>query len=676
MRTSKGSTQPIKPKRMFQTFNNSIAVEVDWFIGNLVTESNYKQLVSRKKIVKLQSGGNGRKALIDYETLPEKFKQKIIELVGSPHKKVKQNAFNDFLINDLSAVNFFNTYTLSNGEGLPQKNISEYVANANILNAVTQVLGNLRVRSKALGGKSTGAWERISELIQALPQHTYPHSLPENHRRLKEKYQNYINDGYQSLIHKGFCNNNSEKINDDAKLWILSRWADQVNKCASTRQLFNEYNKRAAELGWKLLESDQTIFNYLHHEEVKHLWWGHRYGELKAKEKFMYQQSTILPTMRDSLWYSDGTKLNYFYMDEDGKVATCQVYEVMDAFSEVLLGYHISKTENFEAQFNAYKQALKTSGFRPYQIGYDNQGGHKKLQNGDFLQKLSRLSINTQPYNGKSKTIENAFGRFQEQILKQDWFFTGQNITAKKQESKANNEFILANKSNLPTLKEIEEVYKRRRAEWNNAKHPKTGVARMEMYLNSVNPEAKEVAIWDMIDLFWITRPKPVMLTAYGLSFKESKVEYQYMVYDADGYPNQQWLQQNIDKKFVIKYDPDDMTIIQVFEQTPNGLRFETAMTTKVQIHRGKQEQLPGEMEFYAGTQQRINEARIETRNKMEEILRQHGATAEQQGLISPNIKGLESAKRKSKNDYGKHLKRESELVPVIDENEHWSKLI
>lgn len=59
--------------------------------------------------------------------------------------------------------------------------------------------------------------------------------------------------------------------------------------------------------------------------------------------------------MRDALWYGDGTKLNLYYLGEDGKVRTTMVYEVMDAYSEVLLGYHISDAEDYEQQYHAYR---------------------------------------------------------------------------------------------------------------------------------------------------------------------------------------------------------------------------------------------------------------------------------------------------------------------------------
>lgn len=54
--------------------------------------------------------------------------------------------------------------------------------------------------------------------------------------------------------------------------------------------------------------------------------------------------------MRDALWYGDGTKLNLYYRNEQGKMCTTGVYEVMDAYSETLLGYDIAPNENFDCR--------------------------------------------------------------------------------------------------------------------------------------------------------------------------------------------------------------------------------------------------------------------------------------------------------------------------------------
>lgn len=659
---------------MFEFHGNTLCIQGGWLIeSGILSKVTYQNLTLRNSLRVVRRACRGTAALVEFDSMRSDIKAKVIEITGDPHKAHKKTTFKDYLINDLEAVRFFNNYTLDSGEALPQKNIAEYVANAIVLNAIHEVVSFRKARRANLGGRQSQIWETIADIIQDLPKHTYPHSLPNNVRRLKEKYKSYKTEGYSALIHKGFCNKNSEKINDQAKLWVIARWADRVQKVANTRQLLAEYNAKAKVEGWKELKEETTLYLFLHSEENQPLWYGHRYGEKRFDEKFMYQHKTALPSMRDSLWYSDGTKLNYYYLDANGKVATISVYEVMDSYSEVLLGYHISPTEDFEAQYNAYKMAVKTSGHRPYQIGFDNQGGHKKLEAGSFLSKLARLTIKSQPYNGKSKSIESAFGRFQQQFLKKDWFFTGQNITAKKDESKANLEFILANKKNLPTLEDIKKIYEQRRNEWNQAMHPKTGIARMEMYRNSVNPETPAIEIWDMVDLFWITRPKAVMCTAAGIEFTEKKVQYSYMVHDENGYPDFTWLKKNIDKKFIIKFEPDDMSLIHLFEETPNGLRHVTAATTKVEIHRGKQEQIEGEASWIKEVENRKKLARVESRDEADAILEAHGMLPEQYGLNSPVIKGIESRrkKRKEAEDLGELQKQISNAInPLEDEDE------
>ncbi len=652
---------------MFEYFNNNIlCVQANWLVeSNILTMSNYSQLVSRGHLQKVTTGGNGRKALIKFDNMRTDIKNKVIDLVGNPYEKLTTITFVDYIEDDTKAIEFFQAYTLEDGKALPEKNITEYCINAAILNACNVIANSKLAQRKALAGKRVNVWEKLADAIQNLPKHTYPHSLPSNHRRLKDKFKQYLNGSYEVLIHGGFLNSNSEKINDDAKSFVLARWCDRVKKVTGYVQLLEEYNQEAVYNGWKVLKSEQSLINFLTDPKIEPLWYGYRFGELQAKEKYSFQFKTVMPSMRDSLWYSDGTKLNLYYQDENGKMQTMQVYEVMDSFSEVFLGYHISKTEDYEAQYNAYKMAIKTAGHRPYQITYDNQGGHKKLESGNFLNKIAQLSVKTQPYNGKSKTIESAFGRFQTQILAKHWFFTGQNITAKKIGSKANMEFILANQSNLPTLKEVKEIYEKARQEWNSSSHYKTGKPRIDMYYESFNEKAPEITPFQMVDFFWIERTKPVTCTASGISFKEKGVQYDYVVYDKNRELNLVWHRKNVDKKFVIKFDPDDMSLVFLYEKTPLGLRFVCEAETKPVIHRGKQEQEDNEMEFISGVIKQNKELRIKVRDEAEENLAKHKMRAEDYGLRNPNIKGVEKQKRvkKEKTDIGAYQKEVSNVV-------------
>jgi len=345
---------------------------------------------------------------------------------------------------------------------------------------------------------------------------------------------------------------------------------------------------------------------------------------------------------------------------------------VMDAYSEMLLGYYISDTEDYEAQYHAFKMALKTAGHKPYQITFDNQGGHKKLEAGEFFQKLTHLAIKTQPYNGKSKTIESAFNRFQEHFLKKDWYFTGQNITSKREESRANLEFIMANKDKLPTLDEVKAQYKKRREEWANAKHYSTEKSHIETYFSSYNEKSPKVDTWDMVDMFWITRKDPVTCRAYGITFQEKKISYDYLVYSKPMVPDQEWLRNNIDKKFIIKFDPDHMSMIYLYEKDATGLRFVTHAETKIVVHRGKQEQEDGEAALIRQIIDENKRLRVESKEKMEGILKQQGQNAESYGLVTPALKGIEKVKskrHKKEASYAVAEKAISNAVPIsIDE--------
>lgn len=89
-------------------------------------------------------------------------------------------------------------------------------------------------------------------------------------------------------------------------------------------------------------------------------------------------------------------------------MCTTSVYEVMDAYSEVFLGYDIAPNENFDSQYRAFRMAVEVAGVRPYEIVNDNQGGHRKAAAQGFFDKIAVLRKPTMPYNGNSKTIESA----------------------------------------------------------------------------------------------------------------------------------------------------------------------------------------------------------------------------------------------------------------------------
>jgi hypothetical protein len=657
---------------MYQEVDGVLVItENDWIESGLTKDQLWKD--SMNGYLRIYRRGIKGNTLIEVRSIQKRERMRAIEEChGEVKKEERRGGYSVEL--DSAALSYFRGYRYDGNKTLPSKVIEEYLHSASILNTIVGIYNVQKIsRGKYGKGKRIKMEEFWKDCVEfsKKQQEKYPHSLPTSSRHFERKYKSYKEKGYMSLIHKGYGNKSTEKLTEEAKDWLIARYASQVNRC-TVFQLFSEYNEKVKEKGsWKEVKDAKTIRNFLYSSEVKSYWYGSRYGELKSKEKYTRQHKTVLPTLRDSLWYGDGTKLNYYYLDEQGHISTCNVYEVIDVYSECLLGYEITKQEDFEAQYRAYKKAMLFSGYKPYEIRFDNQGGHKKLQSGEFFKGLSRLAINTQPYNGRSKTIESVFGRFQSQYLHKDWFFTGMNITSKKQESKSNMEFILSNKENLPTLEELEEVYSRRREEWNNGVHYKTGRKRIEMYRESKNEKTKKIEILDMIEMFGMINPLPIKYRSNGIIMEVKKERYQYEVLTVEGLPDFNFLRHNVDHEFYVGYDIEDMTTVALYEKMTKGdYRFITIAQKYIEIHRNKQEQDEIDSLFIASMDKQNKTMRRTMQEETEEIMDRQGEHPYQHGLKIPRPKGINK-----KETIGKVLKKESELVAVEEEEYNIYKL-
>lgn len=632
-------------------YNKMICVTVDEltqeFDGQRVmTVANYKQLCARKRLfIARKAGGFGVYALIMYSSLPDRFRARFEAIHGNPEQILEQQRMEKKVLKiDKDARDFYMSHILPNGKTLVDTRVEEYTINASVLGLVLTALNERMAKVKALGGGvPKDLWHKALDLSESYRK-DYNHTLPNTLRGFRDKMNAYKRDGYVALISGKDGNENTLKITDEAGDQIIALKRSKVPVYTNS-QLFAKYNEIAKEKGWKPLKSISSLVSFLERPEVKLRWYDAVHGELAAHQKYTRKHKTALPSFRDSLWYADGTKLNLFYKayDENGKlqVRTTQVYEVMDAYSETMLGHYISDSENYEAQYNSFRTAIQTAGCRPYEIVVDNQGGHKKLEATQFFERICHVFRFTAPYSGQSKTIENAFGRFQAEILHQDWRFTGQNITTKRETSRPNLEFIEANKENLYTLEELKIAYAKAREAWNNAKHPATGVSRIAMYQNSVNPETTAVDQLDMIEMFWLTTQKPSTFTSSGITIEVDKKKYTYEVLGTDKMPDLEFRKKHTFRQFYVMYDPLDMTQVRLYTKETNGMRYIATAEPYVKIHRNLQEQKPGEMTFIRQMDIRNKQERVNLQLEAAELEMAHGVAPEQFGLNRPRIKGL-----------------------------------
>lgn len=606
--------------------------------------------ITRGNIKTLQrGGGEGSYALIVYSSLKEKYKVRYVAKYGNPEEAFKSQRMRDKVKTDEKAREFFETFEYDmNGvqTGLSEKLKAEYTLNASILNTLVLDLEDKTTKRKMYGNSLATVWECVAATSENLRK-IYGHILPENLSRLREKINRYKKESYASLISGKVGNASTVKITEKAGRFLIALKRSRVPVYTDTR-IFDEYNRVASDKGWKPLKSKRSLTMWFARPEIEPLWYDAVYGELAAHQRYGRKHRTELPLRRDTLWYGDGTKLNLYYRDEDGNMHTTMVYEVVDAYSEVLLGYHICDHENFEAQYNAYRMAIQTSGHKPYEIVHDNQGGHKRLekekgtQEPGFFDLICHVHRPTAPYSGQSKTIESVFGRFQSQELNKDWRFTGMNITAKKDSSRPNLEFVEANKDKLFTLEELEAHYIEARKAWNEAKHPATGIPRIEMYEKSVNEETDVVTVYDMVDIFWIWTKRPATFTDSGIEITIGGKKLVYEVYERPGVPDHKWRMKNTYRTFHVKYDPNDLRSIRLYwEDNAKERRFERIAEPYMVIHRAIQDQTEGEAVFIRQEQEANIRDRIDRQVIAKEIEYAYGVAPEQNGLSTPKVKGV-----------------------------------
>lgn len=666
-------------------YNEVVCVTREDLIGGedpVMSVSALEKMVGRKRIqVMNRGGGECNRALYAYPSLPRKYREAFEQRFGNPEALLKKQEDRTPLPTDTEAQAFFEAYTYEKGgrsARLDEGMKAEYTLNASVLRYLMRKKETIEREGRRLGNHRTDTWTILLASCERL-RDEYGHTLPGTAPRIRKKMKDLREQGYSSLLSGKLGNTSTTKIGIEEGRLLVALKRSKV-PVYTNRQIFDEYNRQAEKEGRKPLKSVQSVTDYLNRPEVKPLWFDAAYGELESRQVFNRLHRTELPQMRDALWYGDGTKLNLYYRDDRGKVRTVQVYEVIDAYSEVLLGFHISETEDYEAQYHAYRMAVQTARHKPYEIVHDNQGGHKRANSAGMLDRICHIHRTTAPYSGQSKTIESVFGRFQSQVLHRRWAFTGMNITAKSRDSRPNLEFTQANRDSLPTLGELKEEYVKARQEWNEAKHPATGVSRMEMYEKSANPEAPEVTAIDMVEMFWTMTSRPSRFTASGIEITVGGRKMAYEVFCSPGVPDLKWRRENTTREFYVKYDPYDLQTVRLYYKDSAGkLRFETEAKPYMVIHRAIQEQTKGEMAFIRQQQEAAALERIERQASARAIEHEHGTAPEQHGLVTPELKGLTAAQKKELErrtrkydgtpeelEIGRYTKRVSNLQPEL----------
>ena len=208
-------------------------MEARWLVDNgVMTVRQYRHLRDSNQIYIARRGCRGTPALVSYDSIPERFKPMVKEVLGcDPREAAKVSQVESRIVHDAEISRYFEEdYLLPDGRRLPKETRAEYYANAIVLEAIGRLLSDKTAfkRSRS-SGRVTHNWKEIAEGVQDLDRTRYPHTLPANERRLRDRFNRYKKEGLESLIHKNFTNMNAAKVDDDVKESYLIEFISAPN---------------------------------------------------------------------------------------------------------------------------------------------------------------------------------------------------------------------------------------------------------------------------------------------------------------------------------------------------------------------------------------------------------------------------------------------------------------
>jgi hypothetical protein len=493
-------------------FNGKIAVRASELIPNwyssvvvLSKQLNRDEKKDNYGMKKIQSGGNGRELLIDFDSLDIEIRRAL----GDP--RTVRNWMEKFFVMDEAARIFYMSYRFEGGAGLGDEHIKEYTMNASTARACL-VLREARERERlskggSLRGVPTTIWNDaiLFRKIQKM-KYGFEHTLPNNERRFLEAVSKYEKMGNVAFISRKHQNKNAVKVTADV-MELLNNLFAGVSLKPSMTDVFRQYmrflikdleviDNETGEVinpeGYPDL-SDTTILGYLSKWEQKIGTWSKRSGNRQIyMNQFKTPHKMKKPEFASSLISVDDRQPP-FKMANGKRI---WFYNAIDLSSEVWTAWvHGETKEGIIKEF--YREILRN--YASWGIGLpleleceSSLNTHLRdtiLADGAMFQRI-RIEAN----NAVGKKIERFYRtiRYGAEKDLEGWiarpFAKLEANQAKSDKEKTLSYGTIAKQS----MKVMEE--------WNNQPHSTIeGKTRWEVFLENQNPASVKPINWDVL---------------------------------------------------------------------------------------------------------------------------------------------------------------------------------
>lgn len=439
-----------------QYFNNILTVEAGWMIEQgVMSATNYRNLSNRGDIQVVRRACRNTPALVAYDSMPDRYKQAIVERIGDPRKEARQNVLEGLIEHSATASEYFENYMIDDDRHLPADKRREYYTNAIVLDGVRRLIEGRNSKRKALGNRATRFWDEISEAVQELDLTKWPHTLPANARSLERKYQRYLAEGFGSLVHKAYQNGskNAAKVADEnQKAMLVTFMSDPRN--LDNEQVARLYNMVAQQMDWKKITASAVA---VWRDKCDDLIFARRHGAEKYRAGREMQVKRSAPTRPLLFWTMDGWDVELLYQHKPDKGATTYhnrltMVVVLDGCCRYPIGFAVGKNESpaliREALRDAERETQRLFG-RMYRVG-QLQSDHFAMKNlAPTYQAVADKVTPARVKNAKAKPIEAWFNYFNKKYCQMQTNWSGFGITSRK-ELQPNTEYITKYKHQFP----------------------------------------------------------------------------------------------------------------------------------------------------------------------------------------------------------------------------------
>lgn len=424
----------------------------------IISEANYRSMSQRGRFRVVRRACYGTPALVAYNSLPDRVKEKVVAKYGDPESRVERFDLRSMITRDPEAERFYRTYTLDDGGHvyLKTETINLYTINASVLNAVIRLTSDRALCIKSYGKPFGRVWAETSRDLNAI-QGELGCRLPKNHLSLKRLAEKYKEQGYAALVSAKHGNNNARKNKRDEQEALI------VELTGDGRNIDNEtvarlYNAVAVRMGWKTITGG-TVANYKREHPES---FAGRHGKKAFANEKQMQAKRYKPTRPMYFWCVDGWDTELFYQRRATDPATGRsvttyhhrptVVAIVDPFNKYIIGYAIGTRETpaliRQAFRNAFGHVRELLGgyFKPWQLQSDNYGG-KELRS--FFEACAYHYTPAAVGNAKAKMIEPFFNRFNRQYLRLLPNSSGYGVKSRSR-AQVSDDWIEAHKRSFP----------------------------------------------------------------------------------------------------------------------------------------------------------------------------------------------------------------------------------